>query len=186
MCSPLERFWNISDKESKAAVGINSENGNLEVYHKEQKEVLTSEEFTNNSRNATFEFIKSLRENGFKIALASSGPGKNIRLILQGLGIENYFDAVVSGEDVTEGKPNPQCFLLAAQKLGITPKDCIVIEDAVAGVAAAGSAGMHCIAITNTHPAEKLKPADLIVDSLEKITIQVIERLLASKNKSIS
>ena len=115
--------------------------------------------------------IKALRKHGFKMALASSAPIENIQLLIQGLGIENYFNAIVSGRDVAEGKPSPQVFLLAAKKLGVAPENCIVIEDAVAGVTAAKRAGMHCLAITNTHPRQSFNEADLIVDSLETITI---------------
>ena len=100
--------------------------------------------------------IKSLKEHGFCMALASSAPMENIRLIIGGLDINNYFQAIASGREVKEGKPNPQGFLLAAQKLGVEPENCIVVEDAIAGVTAAKRAGMHCLAITNTHPRTSL------------------------------
>ena len=122
--------------------------------------------------------ITSLEEHGFKMALASSAPIENIQLLSTGLGIENRFQAIISDKDVTQGKPNPQGFLLAAQRLGVEPRNCIVIEDAVAGVAAAKRAGMHCLAITNTHPRESLAEADLIVDTLEGVSINDIEGLL--------
>ena len=122
--------------------------------------------------------IKSLGEHGFKIALASSAPMENIRLVTRSLEINDYFQAIVSGRDVTEGKPSPQGFLLAAQKLGVAPKQCVVIEDAIAGVAACKRAGAHCIAVTNTNPREKLKEADLIVDTLEAVNINDLEELL--------
>ena len=125
------------------------------------------------------ELIKSLRKQGFKMAIASSAPMENIRLITGSLGIDNCFQSIVTGQDVTEGKPSPQGFLLAAQRLGVEPKNCIVIEDAVAGVAAAKRAGMRCLAITNNHPRESLKQADLIVDTLEAVTVNDLERLLA-------
>jgi len=124
------------------------------------------------------ELIKSLREHRFKIALASSAPIENIRLVTRGLGIDDYFHAVVTGRDVAEGKPSPQGFLLAAQKLGVEPKDCVVIEDAIAGVTACKRAGMQCIAVTNTHPRENLAEADLIVDTLEEVTANDLEELL--------
>jgi len=114
------------------------------------------------------------------MAIASSTTMENIRLIIGSLGIEKYFKAVITGHDVTEGKPSPQVFLLAAQRLGAEPKNCIVFEDAVAGVKAAKSAGMYCVAITNTHPGEKLNEADLIVDSLETVTVKDLEGLVRS------
>ena len=122
--------------------------------------------------------ITSLEEQGFKMALASSAPIENIQLLNTGLGIDNYFQTIISDKDVTEGKPSPQGFLLAAQRLGVEPRNCVVIEDAVAGVTAAKRAGMHCLAITNTHPRRSLKEADLIVDTLEGVSINDIEGLL--------
>jgi len=121
--------------------------------------------------------IKSLSEHGFRLAIASSAPIENIQLVTQGLGINNYFQAIVTGRDVTEGKPSPQGFLLASQKLGVKPKNCIVIEDAIAGITACKRAGTHCIAVTNTHPRERLAEADLIVDTLETVSVNDLERL---------
>ena len=125
--------------------------------------------------------IKSLAENGFKMALASSAPIENIQLITTRLDINHYFQAIVSGREVTKGKPSPQGFLLAAQRLGVEPKQCIVIEDAVAGVSAAKKAGMRCLAITNTHPRTSLTEADLIVDTLEEVSASYLEKLLTLK-----
>lgn len=122
--------------------------------------------------------LQALDEHGVRMAIASSTTMENIRLIIGSLGIENCFKAVVTGHDVTEGKPSPQVFLLTAKRLGVEPKNCIVVEDAVAGVVAAKSAGMYCVAVTNTHPEEKLKEADLIVDTLEAVSIKAILKLI--------
>lgn len=122
--------------------------------------------------------IDSLKEHGFRMALASSAPVENIQLLTIGLGINNYFQSVISDDDVTEGKPDPQVFLLAAQELGVDPENCIVIEDAVAGVIAAKRAGMCCLAITNTHPRDSLTEADLVVDTLEAVSANDLEGLL--------
>ncbi len=122
--------------------------------------------------------MESLKEHGFCMALASSAPMENIQLIIGGLAINDYFQAIVSGREVKEGKPNPQGFLLAAQKLGVEPENCIVVEDAIAGVAAAKRAGMHCLAITTTHPRTSLRKADLVVDTLEAVSVNDLEGLL--------
>ena len=127
--------------------------------------------------------ITSLKEHEFKMALASSAPMENIQLLTKGLGISKYFQAIISDEDVAEGKPSPQVFLLAAEKLGVEPKHCIVIEDAIAGVTAAKGAGMVCLAITNTHPRASLTAADLIVDTLEKVSADDLDRLLKSRRE---
>ena len=129
--------------------------------------------------------VKSLRERRFKTALASSAPIENIRLVTRGLGIDNCFHSIVTGRDVAEGKPSPQGFLLAAQKLGVEPKDCVVIEDAIAGVAACKRAGMQCMAVTNTHPRESLAEADLIVDTLEEVTVDDLEGLLDPSREGV-
>ncbi len=117
------------------------------------------------------ELIKSLQEHGVKSAIASSAPLENIEIIIRGLGIEDCFQTIAWGTEVAEGKPSPQIFLLAAKKLGVQAGNCAVIEDAIAGVAAAKRAGMKCVAVTNSHPRKSLKKADLIVDTLEAVTI---------------
>ena len=124
------------------------------------------------------ELMKSLIEHGFKTALVSSSPTENIKLLTEGLGINNWFQSIISGGDVTKGKPSPQGFLLATQRLGVEPKNCVVIEDAVAGVTAAKRAGMRCLAVTNTHPRTSLAEADLVVDTLEAVGASDFEELL--------
>lgn len=123
------------------------------------------------------ELLKIIRNHGFKSAVASSAPQENISLILDELGIAEYFQAVVYGSEVTEGKPSPQIFLKAAARIGAEPRDCIVIEDSVAGVAAAKKAGMQCIAVTNTHPTAKLLEADMVVSSLVLVGIDDLSKL---------
>ena len=123
--------------------------------------------------------LKALAAAGFRQAIASSAPLQNVSLVMKDLGIEGYFESLVTERDVTEGKPSPQGFLLAARRLGVEPGDCIVIEDAVAGVTAAKRAGMCCVAVTNTHPRSHLGEADLVVDSLEEVTVADMEGLLS-------
>ena len=126
--------------------------------------------------------MHSLAEKGYKMAVASSAPLKNIELILKELSLKSCCPVIVSERDVTRGKPDPQAFLMAAERLGVNPESCLVIEDAMAGVAAATRAGMAIIAVTNTHPAESLAQADLIVDSLDKVNTAVIGKLI-NKNR---
>ena len=131
----------------------------------------------------TVELIKLLAEAGFQIAIVSSTPIENVRLITEALGIKKYFKFFITGKDVTEGKPSPQGFLLAAQKLRLNSEDCVVMEDAVAGVRAAKSAGMYCIAVTNTRPREDLGEADIVVNSFEQINVKSIEQLFNRTQK---
>jgi HAD superfamily hydrolase (TIGR01509 family) len=132
------------------------------------------------------ELIKTLAQTEFQLAIVSSTPKKNIEMIIETLGIEKYFKLFVNGDDVTEGKPSPQCFLLGAQKLGVPPERCVVMEDAIVGVRAAKRAGMYCIAVTNTCPREQIAEADIVVDSLTEIKVKTVEALLASPMKKLS
>lgn len=120
------------------------------------------------------------RKGNWGITLASSAPPENIELTLSSLGIARYFDSIISGKDVRKGKPDPEVFLLAAERLNVPPARCIVIEDATAGVEAAKAGGMKCIAVTNSHPPEALAKADLVTDNLEKIGGEDLKRLLAT------
>ena len=172
-------FGQRNDNIIRNALGEHISQGEMEAIAAEKEETFRRLVMRNiKSFPGVVKLIRSLREHGFKMALASSAPIENILLIIQGLGIDNCFDAIVSDRDVTEGKPSPQGFLLAARELGVEPENCIVIEDAVVGVAACKSAGTRCIAVTNTYPREILREADLIVDTLEAVTVAYLERLL--------
>jgi beta-phosphoglucomutase len=91
------------------------------------------------------ELLQSIRSKGIKVGLASSS--KNADTVLRLLGIGNMFDAIVDGTMIVNTKPDPEIFLLAARKLGVVPSDCIVFEDAEAGVEAAIAAGMKCVGV---------------------------------------
>ncbi len=99
-------------------------------------------------------------------AVASSAPMLNIEGIVEELGIRAYFETLVSGMNM-QGKPAPDVFLKAAQRIKIPPKNCVVIEDAVVGVEAAKNAEMFCVAVTTTTSPEKLHKADRVVESLD-------------------
>jgi len=126
------------------------------------------------------ELIRQLNWN-WPLAIASSAWRIAIETITRRLDIRRHFRAIIAKEDVEHHKPSPEPFLAAARQLGVKASDCAVIEDSVAGVEAAGRAGMLCIAVTNSFPAERLGPADLIVDSLEA-TDQIFS-LLAAPSK---
>jgi beta-phosphoglucomutase len=138
------------------------------------------------SRNFTplpgaVELIDSLSAAGFKLAVGSSGPPENIALTLEKLGRASRFSAAVTGADVTRGKPNPQVFLLAAERLGVPPERCAVIEDAPQGIEAANRAGMASIAVLGTTTREKLAHAKLVVDSLSELSPPQIAELIEEK-----
>lgn len=123
------------------------------------------------------EWLVRLQADGWKQAIASSAPKQNVQVMLRALHLEQYFDAIVASEDVTKGKPDPQVFLAAATRLGVTPRHCVVVEDAAAGIEAAKRAGMHCIGVSRTSPLD----ADVFVRSLEDLPDDGFERLIDSK-----
>jgi beta-phosphoglucomutase len=119
-------------------------------------------------------WIARLHDQGWRQAIASSAPAENVRVMLQALAMDRYFDATVSAEDVTAGKPDPQVFLAAAAKLGVDPGHCVVVEDAAAGIEAARRGGMKCIGVSATAPL----PADLAVRSLDDLPLDAFARVL--------
>ena len=121
------------------------------------------------------ELLKSIKDSGLKTAVASSSGYNLINMILERTGIDKYFDSVTSGEDAEHGKPAPDVFLLAARRLDVDPKDCIVIEDSGLGVRAAKAAGMKALGYINpTSGKQDLSPADMITDDFSKININSI------------
>ncbi|MBI3328318.1 MAG: HAD family phosphatase [Nitrospinae bacterium] len=111
--------------------------------------------------------LERLRKRAYRLGLASSGDQKKVAFGMHALNLVGTFEAVVTGDDVRQSKPHPEIYLIAAQRLGIQPSECVAIEDAPAGVESAKRAGMRCIAVTNSVAREHLQGADLIVDSLE-------------------
>jgi beta-phosphoglucomutase len=125
------------------------------------------------------DLIRALSAAGFLLAIGSSGPPDNVVLAVEQLGATDYFQALVTGKDVTRGKPDPQVFLIAAERLGVAPTDCAVIEDAPVGIAAANAAGMTSIALLSTgHTAESVAAAKLIVKSLRELSPERIAALI--------
>jgi beta-phosphoglucomutase len=121
--------------------------------------------------------LSALHNAGYRQALASSTPIKNIELINEVLGLDRYLSVLVSGESVAHGKPAPDVFLKAAAELGVEPERCLVIEDAVAGVEAAHAGRMLCIAVSGERDLPGLRKADLMVKDLTEVTVGRIRRL---------
>ena len=125
------------------------------------------------------ELIDALLEAGYLLAVGSSGPPENISLVLERLVRAEAFAAVVTGMDVTAGKPDPQVYLLAAERLQVAPARCAVVEDAPAGIAAARAARMASIGLASTgRSVQELCDAALVVRSLRELTPQVIGALI--------
>jgi beta-phosphoglucomutase family hydrolase len=122
--------------------------------------------------------VRALDMAGYQQAIASSTPLENIHLILNSLAILDFFDAIISGENVARGKPDPEAFLKAARVMSLDPERCLVIEDAAVGIEAAKRAGMKSIGVTNTLPRKKLALANRVVRSLEEVDPKMIAQLL--------
>jgi HAD superfamily hydrolase (TIGR01509 family) len=120
------------------------------------------------------EWLSALHASGWKQSIASSAPRVNVEMMLRVAGLAGYFDAVVSADDVTIGKPDPQVFLKAAEKLRVPPSHCIVVEDAAAGVEGARRAGMRSVGVTKNGRL----PADLFVASLADLPPDAFDRLI--------
>jgi HAD superfamily hydrolase (TIGR01509 family) len=118
------------------------------------------------------ELVRNCREAGLHVAVASSADRVKIEANLRQIGLPpESWDAIVTGEEVTNKKPAPDIFLTTAVKLGLAPAQCVVVEDAVNGVEAAKAAGMRCVAVAQTFPAERLQKADLVRRDLLVVSV---------------
>ena len=127
------------------------------------------------------ELLAALKEEGIPRAVGSSTPRGNLDAIFAVTGLGEMFDAVVCGCDVSRGKPDPEVFLRGASLLGADPSQCIVIEDAFAGIEAARRAAMSVVGVATTHPLDELSTCDLAVSSLAEVTPDVLKELLAER-----
>ena len=127
--------------------------------------------------------LDELKDAGFLLAIGSSAPKANLDLVLERLHLNHYFDVCVTKEDVANGKPAPDTFLKAAQKLALPPHRCVVVEDAVQGVEAGKAAGMVVIALTTTRDQAALSRADMIVDGLGELKVEDFKKLLKAINR---
>jgi beta-phosphoglucomutase len=126
--------------------------------------------------------LAELHGAGFRLAVGSSAPPENVAVVLDMLQAKQLFQAVVSGADVTRGKPDPEVFLLAAKGLGVPASRCVVIEDSPAGVAAAAAGGMASVGLVSTgRTPEALAKADLTVRSLCEVSPAVLRGLIDAR-----
>jgi len=121
------------------------------------------------------ELIEALATDAMRIAVGSSAPEENVELVLDRLGVRDHVHVVVTGEDVQRGKPDPQVFLIAAERLAVAPARCVVVEDAPAGLEAARHAGMRAIGVRTTHATLR---ADIVVDTLDDLPDDGFDRLI--------
>ncbi len=128
------------------------------------------------------ELINDLDNAGAILGVGSSGPPENVMLVLEAMGIQDLLSAVVTGADVTRGKPDPEVFLTAAKRMNVPPSRCIVVEDASAGIQAAQAAGMPVIGFANIGREPGALAADqpdLVIHSLESVGFTDFWNLIA-------
>lgn len=116
-------------------------------------------------------FLERLKAAGVPTCIGSSTHRANIDTILDFMGFTGLFGGIVTAEDVSQGKPHPEVFLKAAAKTGRVPGNCIVFEDALAGIEAARAGGMKVVGVATTHPAEDLHMTDRVVHQLDELTV---------------
>jgi HAD superfamily hydrolase (TIGR01509 family) len=121
--------------------------------------------------------LEELEQAGWVQGVASSAPQENIDLLVDAFGMGRYFAAILSGDGLPAGKPDPSLFLRAAQALHLPSERCVVVEDAPAGVEAARRSGMPCIAVATTRPRETLGPGP-VFDDLQSVTVQTFSDVL--------
>ena len=125
-------------------------------------------------------FIEECHAQDIAMAVASAGIANNVNFLVSALGLGDYFREVLAVESISHPKPHPEIYLKTAGKLGVDPTACAVFEDSFVGIEAAKRAGMKCVAIASTFPAEVLRrktDADLIVPSFEAVTLQTVHDL---------
>lgn len=115
-------------------------------------------------------FLKHIKQLEIPVALATSSRRAKMEMVMEELNLLIYFDTVVTGGDVKNGKPAPDIFIKAAEKLGVPPQNCIVFEDAANGVKAAKNAFMKCVALSSTQSPEVLQEADLIINTFKDLS----------------
>jgi HAD superfamily hydrolase (TIGR01509 family) len=128
------------------------------------------------------EFLKGLKaDGGFKIGLATVSNQESTDILMERFDFGKYFDSILSLEQVTKPKPDPEIYLLSAERLGVNPKNCVVFEDSPPGVAAAKAAGMKCVGITTGTTAGKLAAADVIIKNFKELHIEKIHGFFDSE-----
>lgn len=121
--------------------------------------------------------LQSLAAHGVPCAVASSTHRQNVEAVVDAIGLRHCFQAIVTGEDVSRGKPDPEVFLKSAQRIGRRPADCVVFEDAHVGIEAGLAAGARVVAVATSHPLEDLGRAHLAVRSLEEVRWEEVAAL---------
>jgi beta-phosphoglucomutase family hydrolase len=120
------------------------------------------------------EWLKQLNDGGIPCVIGTATPRENVDCILSMAGLEGYFQDVVAADDVQKGKPDPEVFLIAATRAGVTPENCVVFEDTPVGIAAAKAGGMRRVGVLGIHPREAFPDVDEIVERLDELSLEKV------------
>ncbi len=173
MGTTFEVMWTIMKEEIGLPESISFYINDMN----ERREVMIARDGIRAIKGAQ-DLVKRLFEAGFKLAVASSSPKHEIVRAMTELGLVDYFEVLVSGEEVAHSKPAPDVFLAAAERLGVSAQDAIIIEDTKNGSLAARRAGAYVIGFENpNYPAQDLSNADIIVTDYQELTIEKLQNL---------
>jgi len=128
-------------------------------------------------------FVDALRGAGMKTAIATSAPKANLDLVLDCFDLHARMDSLLSSEDVTRYKPDPDIYLKTADRLGVSPEDCVVFEDSYSGVSAAINAEMKVVGVLTSHTKEELPPCQYYIQDYRNMDIAVVLDLLGTNHK---
>jgi beta-phosphoglucomutase len=148
----------------------------------EEKETIYREIYKNKIKplNGLLRLLDLLDKNNYAIGLATSAPTINVDFTLDGLGIKNRFKIIVDVTSISNGKPDPEIYLLAAKRLGISASKCIVFEDSIHGIQSAISAGMHAVGVLSSQTKEKLAKAHYLVNDFTEVSSEFLQRVLTN------
>lgn len=121
--------------------------------------------------------LENLYQNNIPLAIATSSRNRYLDFILDGLSIRKYFKVIVTAQDITKGKPDPEIYLKTANQLNIDAKDCIVFEDTISGIKSAKAAGMKVIGVATTHSKEELESANSVIHSFTEVSLEMLNAL---------
>ncbi len=124
------------------------------------------------------DLLELLHQHNIPMVIATSGIPVNIEFMLQHIPIKKYFTNIINSTHISNGKPHPEIYQIAAKTLGFFPEKCIAFEDAVAGIQSAKTAGFKTIALTTTHQSAELNQADIIVKDFTEVTIEMMQSIL--------
>lgn len=170
-----EKMW----EDLKSKYELNENLQDLTERQKEHTHKFIQENMNGNEIPGIKKILEELKDMNIKTAVASSSSKDLIETVIKGFDLCEYFDVLVSGEEVKNGKPNPDIFQLASKRLKVNIKNCIVIEDSTNGVKAAKEAGAKCIGFNNPDsPGQSLKKADIIINDFNVLNVELIKGLM--------